>query len=179
MDPLELRIAALERMVDRLQRRIGVHFAPGRLTLGVDDTGVIQLAQVQLDALSLRHDVPVLYNYGFTSNPPLQADMHVCFMDGDRTKAAVIASNHQKYRLANLGLGDSALYDVRGANFWLAAAGPMVTCAGNPMTVNGDLHVTGAVIAGYGGSDQVGLQTHKHGEGIPAASGTSAPTAGT
>ena len=30
------------------------------------------------------------------------------------------------------------------------------------MTVTGDLHVTGAVIAGYGGSDQVGLQTHRH-----------------
>lgn len=32
-------------------------------------------------------------------------------------------------------------------------------------TITGDLHVTGAVIAGYGGSDQVGLQTHRHPQG--------------
>ena len=38
--------------------------------------------------------------------------------------------------------------------------------------------VTGAVIAGYGGADQVALQTHKHGEGT-AAAGTTAPTGNT
>ncbi len=30
------------------------------------------------------------------------------------------------------------------------------------LTVEGDLQVTGAVIAGFGGGDQVGLQTHTH-----------------
>lgn len=30
------------------------------------------------------------------------------------------------------------------------------------VTINGDLHVTGAVIGGFGGADQVGLQTHEH-----------------
>jgi hypothetical protein len=38
--------------------------------------------------------------------------------------------------------------------------------------------VAGAVIAGYGGGDQVALQTHKHGTGS-AAAGTVAPSAGT
>jgi hypothetical protein len=33
---------------------------------------------------------------------------------------------------------------------------------GNPVVVNGDLHATGAIIAGFGGVDQVGLQTHEH-----------------
>lgn len=49
---------------------------------------------------------------------------------------------------------------------------------GNPVTINGDIHATGAVIAGFGGADQVSLQTHKHGTGA-AAAGTSPPTAGT
>lgn len=30
------------------------------------------------------------------------------------------------------------------------------------VTIESDLHVTGAIIAGYGGGDQVGLQTHTH-----------------
>lgn len=43
----------------------------------------------------------------------------------------------------------------------------------------GNLNVTGSVIAGFGGVDQVGLQTHKHG-GVTIGGGTtSAPTAGT
>ncbi len=47
------------------------------------------------------------------------------------------------------------------------------------VTITGDLHVTGAVIAGYGGGDQIGLQTHKH-DGVMTGSGdTSAPNPGT
>ncbi len=111
-------------------------------------------------------------------SPPIGTDLHLAFLDGDRAKSLVIAGGHQTYRLRNLGVGDSALYDLRGAYVWLTAGGPSVACAGNPMTIAGDLHVTGAVIAGYGGADQVGLQTHKHGEGT-AAAGTTAPTAST
>jgi hypothetical protein len=47
--------------------------------------------------------------------------------------------------------------------------------------VTGDLHVTGAVIAGYGSGDQVGLQTHTH--SVPAKPGggvtSDAPSGGT
>lgn len=46
------------------------------------------------------------------------------------------------------------------------------------ITIKGDLHVSGTVIAGFGTGDQVGLQTHRHGTGT-AAAGTSVPTPGT
>ena len=49
--------------------------------------------------------------------------------------------------------------------------------SGGIVNIKGDLRVTGAVIAGYGGGDQVALQTHKHptaGTGAP-----SSPTPGT
>lgn len=49
---------------------------------------------------------------------------------------------------------------------------------GNVSIENGDLYVSGAVIAGYGGGDQVNLQTHRHGTGSPAT-GTVPPTPGT
>lgn len=51
------------------------------------------------------------------------------------------------------------------------------------ITMTGDLHVTGAVIAGYGGGDQVGLQTHRHTQPADTHGDTeqptNAPTAGT
>lgn len=49
--------------------------------------------------------------------------------------------------------------------------------------VQGDLHVTGAIIAGYQTGDQVGLQTHTHTQGPDSATNaqvpTNAPTPGT
>jgi phage gp45-like len=180
---LEARVAALERQIDMLTRRRGSPFALGRSTLAVSDTGPVQTVQMRLDALSVADNMPVLYGFGVTGSPPIGTDMKVAFLDGDRKKGLVIASGHQTYRLRGLGVGDSALYDIRGANFWLASAGPTVNCAGNPMTINGDLHVTGAVIAGYGGADQVGLQTHGHKQGNDSHGDTEvptdAPTAGT
>lgn len=49
---------------------------------------------------------------------------------------------------------------------------PTTTVNGDLLVVGGNAAVTGAVIAGAGGADQVGLQTHRHGGG-------SAPTPGT
>jgi phage gp45-like len=172
------KVAALERQLNAQSARRPVPFALARTTLAVSDAGPVQTVQAQLDALTMRDNIPLLYGFGVTGSPPIAADLHVAFIDGDRSKAVAIASGHQTYRLRNLGLGDSALYDIRGAYVWLTAGGPSVNCAGNPMTVTGDLHVTGAVIAGYGGADQVGLQSHRHGEGT-AAAGTTAPTAST
>lgn len=50
-------------------------------------------------------------------------------------------------------------------------------------THSGDFNVTGAVVAGHGTGDQVGLQTHTHTQGMDSAGDaeapTNAPTAGT
>jgi phage gp45-like len=170
---LEARVAMLERQLAAMMQRRGTPFALARSTLAVNDTGPVQTVQLQLDALSVRDNVPMLYGYGVTGSPPISADFHVAFLDNDRSKAVAIANGHQTYRLRGLGTGDAALYDNRGAYVWLTSAGPAVNCGGRPMTISGDLHVTGAVIAGYGSTDQVGVQTHKH------ATNDVAPTAGT
>jgi protein gp138 len=49
----------------------------------------------------------------------------------------------------------------------------IIITTGNKVKINGDLQVSGTIISGYGGSDQVGLQTHIH------PSNGSAPTPGT
>jgi phage gp45-like len=180
---LAAKVAALERDAATQSLPRAAPFALGRTTLAVNDTGPVQTVQARLNALSVRDGIPVLYGFGFTGSPPIGTDVHVAFLNGNPSKSLVIAGSHQTFRLRGLSVGDSALYDIRGAYLWLTSAGPAINGAGLPTTVNGDLHVTGAVIAGYGGADQVGVQTHKHAQGndshgdiqIP----TNAPTAGT
>lgn len=45
-----------------------------------------------------------------------------------------------------------------------------------PWTHTGDFHATGAVIAGFGTSDQVGVQTHTHTQNNDSAGDTEPPT---
>lgn len=56
-------------------------------------------------------------------------------------------------------------------------ASTVVNITSPTTNVKGDLHVTGAVIAGSGSGDQVGLQTHTHPD--PQGGNTTAPNAGT
>ena len=166
----------LERQIDTLLRRPGAPFALARSLMNVNDAGPVQTVQAQLHALGARDKIPVLYGYGVTGSPPINADLHIAYLDGDPSKAVISASGRQTYRLRNLGVGDSALYDSRGHCVWLTSAG--VTLTGNivhtgDVVHTGNLHVTGEIIAGYGGGDQVGLQTHKHpANGAPPTAGT-------
>jgi phage gp45-like len=168
---LEARVFALERQIDALMRRRGSPFALARTTTNASDGGPVQTVQARLNALSVRDKIPLLYGFGMTASPPIGADLHVAFLDGDPSKAVAIASGHQTFRLRGLAAGDSALYDSRGHRVWLTPAG--ITIGGNithtgdtatigNVTHTGNLHVTGEIIAGHGGGDQVGLQTHKH-----------------
>ncbi len=172
MDPytanLERRVAALERHVARLERRLAQDVAFARSTAPPDDTGNVQTIQGRLDALSTRDGMPVLFHYGFSSAMPVGGDKVVLFGNGDRSNGVVIASGHQQYRYKGLKTGEVCLYDMWGHVIQLTQSGIAVT---------GDLHVSGAMIAGYGGGDQVNLQTHRHGTGT-AAAGTVLPTPG-
>ena len=47
------------------------------------------------------------------------------------------------------------------------------------ITFDGDLHVKGNVVAGFGGGDQVALQTHTHGNVMTGVGHTGQPDAGT
>jgi len=63
------------------------------------------------------------------------------------------------------------IVDKNNNKIELTSSGITITPANNTVKVSGNLQVTGSVIAGYGGSDQIGLQTHTH-----ANSGGSGPS---
>ncbi len=170
--------------VRRIMNMLGV----GRVRL-TDDTGPAQVNQVQSNGLETR-DMPSVSLYGLASNPHPGADAVVLFLGGDRGKGVVIATADGRYRLRNLAPGEVGLYTDEGDSVILRRGRIVVVTAGTELritaplvTVSGDLHVAGAVVAGYGGADQVGLQTHRHTQGVDGHGDTeapiSAPTAGT
>lgn len=154
---------------NRMRRVAGM----GRGTI-VDDTGPIQTVQLIVDALETRDAVPVAGIYGYGSNPPSGTNFITIAISGDPSKTIAIASNHQTNRHKDLKPGEVAIGLPGGARIVFTASGATITDGGNPVKLVGDLHVTGAVIAGFGGADQVGLQTHRGhvGNGTPPTPGT-------
>ena len=167
---LEARVAMLERIVAQQARQLRTPIAFGRSTAAPIDTGPVQTIQGQMDALSRRDGMPVLFHYGYSSAMPIGGDKVISYLTADRSQGVVIATGHQSYRLTGLSTGQVALYDMWGHKIVLGSGGISMT---GTVSVTGDIHATGAVIAGYGGADQVGLQTHHHGTGgVPPAAGT-------
>lgn len=58
-------------------------------------------------------------------------------------------------------------------------AGASLVMSGGTLTVQGDLHVAGAVIAGFGGGDAVNMQTHTHSGVVAGGASSGAPNPGT
>jgi phage gp45-like len=141
----------------------------------VNDGGVIQKLQVTErvgpDGTPTTTDnVLRVVEYGLSSNPPIGSDVVVVRPYGDRTQTLALGTNHQASRPTGLSVGDSQLYSQRGQKVWLAGDALHVDGGGLPVlvenfstcTVKGDLHVTGDVIANFGGA-QVSLVKHVHG----------------
>jgi phage gp45-like len=166
-------------------------FGRGRLTV-VDDTGSIQKVQVetaeldQAGATSIIDGVRVLLPYGVASNPPLGSETLLARLFGNPGMGIALGAHHPASRKKDLSPGDSALYDLRGAYVWLTPQGLVVDGAGLPatirnvgaLTIDGDLHVTGEIIRGFGGGDQVQLGTHTHGQVQPGSGVSGAPEPG-
>jgi phage gp45-like len=152
-------------------------FGLGRIT-GTRDDGVVRIAQVRLSELETRDQTAIMQHYGFSSRPHPGADTaHAC-LGGDRSKMVIIATHDQRYFLP-LAEGEVAIHDDLGRSVKLTRTGIVINGGGSAVQLIGDLQCTGNVIAGYGGADQVGLQTHNHVEHGTGGGITSAPTAGT
>jgi phage gp45-like len=169
----------------QLWQRVLNIVAPGKLTI-CDDSGSVMRCQFTITHLEVLNGVPVLQQFGLSSVPPAGSDGIAVFLGGDRSNSAIIATGDQGTRPSGKAAGETVIFNAFGMTIALSASGITINGGGKPVTItnaptvtqNGDLHVTGAVVAGSGGSDQVSLQTHRHGTGT-AASGTIAPSPGT
>lgn len=139
--------------------------------------------------------------FGIAIGPNIGDQLHVEFMHGDPNSPRAtyrITSNSDQPPVAQAGeiviqaqqgqmikmTADGKLAITANADTSITISGKLaisaneVDISGN-VVVTGGITATGNITAGQGGSDQVGLQSHKHGGVSSGASQTLAPVAGT
>jgi phage gp45-like len=140
------RIATLERRLDRLERRTAMGVAFARSTNQPVDSGTVQTLQGQIDALSIRDAMPVLYHYGFSASMPLGGDHVVIFGNGERSSGVVVATNHQQYRFTGLANGEAVLYNkVTGTSVLMGASGIVIDGGGQNIMIQNSPTITADV----------------------------------
>jgi len=147
--------------------------------LAVDDAAGVLKMQVKIGYMEVHDGRVTIQQFGFSSVPPIGSDATLLFLSGDRSNGVVIGTNHQGSRPTGRKAGEVSMFNNFGMSIFLSQDGIVIECAGQPMTINGDLRVTGEVYRGWGGADQVDLGEHVHGDVQPGGGSTSPPIAGT
>ena len=182
--------------IQRLYRRILSGMGRGRITTS-NDTGSVQMLQLRMGAFETRDATPRLAEFGFTSRPPVGADVVVLFPNGDRSNGVAIATGHQSSRPTGLQEGEVKIYDLWGKSVTFTQGGGIVVEAKNTavtvnnattVTINAStevvmntplLHVSGDITAGGNVSDSIRSMAadrslyNEHGH--PASSVTTPP----
>ena len=147
--------------IDRLWQRIQNAFGFGVTTAPANDSGPVQTVQMSLFGIETHDNAPVLYHYGFSSNPPVGSNVAVSFVAGERTNGVVLATGHKQSRPTGLQPGEVVVYDVFGNTIKFTATGMTMTdCNGNIIQMMpGKIHVTTPILECTGDIiDNVGTQ---------------------
>jgi phage baseplate assembly protein V len=132
----------------------------GRVTL-VDDADDFQRLQLAQRAAGnggsdrIPDRVLRIAQFGFTSVPPIDADVVVINRNGEAALGVALGTAHRASRPRNLKPGDAAIYDVRGRIIRLTEDGIEIDGAGGMVTVTNaskvrctcDIETTGDVVA--------------------------------
>ena len=142
----------------RLSQRVMSALARATISL-VDDSGKVQLLQLQVSALQSIDRVPRFAEYGMTSNPPANSEAIVVFVGGDRSNGVVIATGNAQYRVTGLATGEVCVHDDTGQKLYLSQSGMRLDGGGKQITLTNTpviladtpiLRCTGDIIDNYG-----------------------------
>ncbi len=152
----------IQQVAESLLRRLLSFVGIGRVTL-TDDSKGNQIIQTQLGPEQVL-EVRKMGHYGIAYCPPDGSDALVLFLGGNRQNGIVIGTENQAARIKNLKPGEAALYDNQGQAVYLTRGGIVIEGAGLPVTINGDLTVTGQVSDLRGTLDALreAYDTHTH-----------------
>ncbi|MBP0492157.1 phage baseplate assembly protein [Roseomonas indoligenes] len=164
----------LDRAWGRLTSALG--FGTITATKGTDGQGVRQ-AQVRFSAVEVRDGTPLICLYGVASRPLPGADAVLVFVEGNRSKGIIIATNDRRYQI-DLAEGEVAIHSDEGDSVHLKRGRVVKITAGTKLeidaplvTLTGRMEAAGDVKAGT-----ISLQNHVHGGVQRAAAQTDAPT---
>jgi hypothetical protein len=93
--------------------------------------------------------------------------MLICDRDVSSVEASQAAAPPPSMRMFSFsdGLYLGGILGTQTPTRYISLSGPGISITpepGMPVVVNGDLHATGSIIAGFGGADQVTVQLHEH-----------------
>jgi len=129
--------------IDRLARRVLLLAGRGRVSAPVNDAGVVQMMQVQINPLETIDNLRRIAEFGFTSVPPEGSDVAIVFVGGDRSSGLVIGTNHQGSRPTGLNPGETMIFTQDGKQIYLTASGGIfIKANGQPVEVDGATTVT-------------------------------------
>jgi len=117
--------------IDRLARRVLLLAGRGRVSAPVNDAGVVQMMQVQINPLETIDNLRRIAEFGFTSVPPEGSDVAIVFVGGDRSSGLVIGTNHQGSRPTGLNPGETMIFTQDGKQIYLTASGGILKCTGD------------------------------------------------
>lgn len=131
-----------QAQVNLQARRIGTIVGRARIT-STNDSGAVQMVQVQVSDLETIDNLPRLLEFGLTSVAPNSTDVTMLNLGGARNNAVVIATGHQASRPKGLSAGETMIYSQDGKSVYLTASGGIVIEAkGQPVVINDASNVT-------------------------------------
>lgn len=191
-------------MIHRFMQMVGI----GRVKIVDDSKQELQILQVAEGPTgsdkseAVTDHVPSIGHFGFSSNMPLESEVVLLRIGGDRSQSIAIGSSHRPSRPKDLGTGDSMQYRAKdgalSAYIWLkdgviqidAAAGDVVIQNAANVTVKATtkvrieapkLEVTGDIVSRAGGAEvslnalRDAYHAHKH-SGVTTGTGSSGTT---
>jgi len=99
----------IKKLVNRVELLVGK-----ALIKAVKDNDEIQLVKISGLAGEVQDDVERLQAYGLTTNPPIDSEAVVVYLNGNRDHGVVIMTDSGQYRLKPLATGEVALYSQHG-----------------------------------------------------------------
>ena len=155
--------------LDRLWRRVRLMAAVGTTTAPPNDAGPVQTVQVRVSPVEVIDAVPVLSLFGTDGALPVGSQVLVLFAGGDRSQGVVIGSGSPGARKRGRRPGETGLHNAFGMALAMLESGVVIDGGGMPLTIKGtslvtiegNLSVTGQVLAGDGGGVSLGRHTHQ------------------
>lgn len=105
----------------------------------VKDTDGMQIVKLNLLAGETRADVERFQNFGFSSNPPADAECVAVAVGGNRDHLIVIVADDRKTRVKNLANGESVVYTDDGTIIHLKKGGIVQVIAATKVDIDAPL----------------------------------------
>lgn len=143
----------IHKLLGPMSRRLRLMASRG-VVGGVSDGGKLQTAQVILLAGEVRDAVERFQNFGFSSVPLPGAEGVFLALNGSRDQGVLVVVDDRRYRKSGMAGGEAAMYNHLGDYIHIKAdrtidvvAQSAVNVTAPMVTVNGNLRVTGNIVA--------------------------------